>query len=76
MAGPFEFVLLHCVRRGCRERAKRVDGGASPSWTTTSPPPNGGDLRHPRLRHADDIPPEGFAWRKTPAVTPGVRFPH
>ena len=22
-----------------------------------------GELRHPRLRHADETPPEGFAWR-------------
>ena len=35
-----------------------------------------GDLRHPRPRHADDTPPEGFAWRKTPAITPGVMLPH
>ena len=27
---------------------------------------NRGELRHPRLRHAGDTPPEGFAWRKTP----------
>ena len=35
---------------------------------------NRGDLRHPRLRHADDTPTEGFAWRKTPAIPPGVRL--
>ena len=28
-----------------------------------------GELRHPSLRHADDTPPEGFAWRKTPIAT-------
>ena len=28
--------------------------------------PRRGELRHPRLRHAGDTPPEGFAWRKTP----------
>ena len=27
---------------------------------------NRGELRHPSLRHADDTPQEGFAWRKTP----------
>ena len=27
---------------------------------------SGGDLRHPRVRHAGDTPLEGFAWRKTP----------
>ena len=27
---------------------------------------NRGKLRHPSLRHADDTPQEGFAWRKTP----------
>ena len=26
----------------------------------------GGDLRHPRVRHAGDTPLEGFAWRKSP----------
>ena len=26
----------------------------------------GGDLRHPRVRHAGDTPLEGFAWRKFP----------
>ena len=26
----------------------------------------GGELRHARVRHAGDTPPEGFAWRKTP----------
>ena len=29
-------------------------------------------MRHPRLRHADDTPPEGFAWRKTPPPLPLV----
>ena len=27
-----------------------------------------GELRHPRLRHAGETPPEGFAWRKTPTT--------
>ena len=27
---------------------------------------SGGELRHARLRHADDTPLEGFAWRKIP----------
>ena len=27
---------------------------------------SGGDLRHPRVRHAGDTPLEGFAWRKSP----------
>ena len=30
-----------------------------------------GELRHPRLRHADETPPEGFAWRTPPAGEPG-----
>ena len=29
---------------------------------------NRGELRHARVRHAGDTPPEGFAWRKTPIV--------
>ena len=28
-----------------------------------------GELRHPRLRHAGDTPPEQLAWRKTPITT-------
>ena len=40
--------------------------GAAPPQAATSPPPTGGKLRHPSLRHADDTPQEGFAWRKTP----------
>ena len=28
-----------------------------------------GELRHARVRHAGDTPPEGFAWRKTPTAT-------
>ena len=30
---------------------------------------NRGELRHARVRHAGDTPPEGFAWRKTPIAT-------
>ena len=30
-----------------------------------------GELRHPRLRHADETPPEGFALRTPPAGEPG-----
>ena len=43
--------------------------GAAPPQAATSPPPTGGELRHPSLRHADDTPQEGFAWRKTPIAT-------
>lgn len=46
------------------------DLGATPPQTVTPLPPNGGDLRHPRLRHADFTPPERFAWRKTPNAYP------
>ena len=28
-----------------------------------------GELRHARVRHADDTPQEGFAWRTTPTAT-------
>ena len=28
-----------------------------------------GELRHAKVRHAGDTPPEGFAWRKTPTAT-------
>ena len=38
-----------------------------------APPPIGGELRHARLRHADDTPLEGFAWRKIPTATSGER---
>ena len=30
---------------------------------------NRGELRHPRLRHADNTPPQRFAWRTTPTAT-------
>ena len=35
----------------------------SATWIWMS---GGGDLRHPRVRHAGDTPLEGFAWRKSP----------
>ena len=44
-------------------------------WALHHPKPQprrhqpGGELRHPSLRHADDTPQEGFAWRKTPIAT-------
>ena len=41
----------------------------TPPQTASSPPPNGGELRHPKLRHAGDTPLECFAWRKTPTTT-------
>ena len=42
---------------------------ATPLQTTAAPLPSGGELRHARVRHAGDTPPEGFAWRKTPTAT-------
>ena len=45
------------------------DLSATPLQTTAAPLPSGGELRHARVRHAGDTPPEGFAWRKTPTAT-------
>ena len=42
---------------------------ATPPRLAAPPPPNGGELRHPKLRHAGDTPLECFAWRKTPTTT-------
>ena len=43
-------------------------GGHTPSSRDRAAT-NRGELRHARVRHAGDTPPEGFAWRKTPTAT-------